>query len=174
MSFPDPHHPWDPPASEIDRVPWQDLDLPPGHPGSPEAITKVLADKPPHWLAYYEDRWANAEGGPVGFSPGALTDDMIREIAAKTHVMNELIDEACGRVVDYIDERGWLDDTDIFFTTDHGELQGDFGLLFKGPFHVDALDAAAIRLAAGTERRSAGRSRGVRPGAADRPHGHHL
>ena len=34
MSFPDPHHPWDPPASELHRVPWQDLDLPPGHPGS--------------------------------------------------------------------------------------------------------------------------------------------
>jgi arylsulfatase A-like enzyme len=27
----------------------------------------------------------------------------------------------------------------VFFTTDHGELQGDYGLLFKGPFHVDAL-----------------------------------
>ena len=35
MSFPDPHHPWDPPAEELDRVPWRDLDLPPGHPGSP-------------------------------------------------------------------------------------------------------------------------------------------
>ena len=32
-----------------------------------------------------------------------------------------------------------MPDTDIFFTTDHGELQGDFGLLFKGPYHVDAL-----------------------------------
>lgn len=64
---------------------------------------------------------------------------MIREVNAKTHVMNELIDEACGRVIDSIAERGWLADTDIFFTTDHGELQGDFGLIFKGPFHVDAL-----------------------------------
>jgi arylsulfatase A-like enzyme len=35
--------------------------------------------------------------------------------------------------------RGWLDDTDVIFTTDHGELQGDFGLLYKGPFHTDAL-----------------------------------
>jgi len=25
------------------------------------------------------------------------------------------------------------------FTTDHGELQGDFGLLFKGPYHTDGL-----------------------------------
>jgi arylsulfatase A-like enzyme len=50
-----------------------------------------------------------------------------------------LIDEACQRVFDFLAERGQLDDTDIFFTTDHGELQGDFGLLFKGPYHVDAL-----------------------------------
>ena len=35
--------------------------------------------------------------------------------------------------------RGWEADADVFFTTDHGELQGDFGLLFKGPYHVDAL-----------------------------------
>ena len=38
-----------------------------------------------------------------------------------------------------IAERGWADDLDVVFTTDHGELQGDFGLLFKGPYHVDAL-----------------------------------
>ena len=53
--------------------------------------------------------------------------------------MNELIDEACGRVLDRRRARGWPDDTDVIFTTDHGELQGDFGLLYKGPFHTDAL-----------------------------------
>ena len=25
MSFPDPHHPWDPPASEARRINWRDL-----------------------------------------------------------------------------------------------------------------------------------------------------
>ena len=35
MSFPDPHHPWDPPVDEVRRrIDWHDLDLPPGHPGS--------------------------------------------------------------------------------------------------------------------------------------------
>jgi arylsulfatase A-like enzyme len=139
MSFPDPHHPWDPPESELGRVNWRDLDLPPGHPGSPEAIRKVLAEKPAHWLAWYEDQWANIEGGPSTFKPAEMTHDQVREVNAKTHVMNELIDEACGRVIDHLAALGRLDDTDIFFTTDHGELQGDFGLLFKGPFHVDAL-----------------------------------
>jgi arylsulfatase A-like enzyme len=45
MSFPDPHHPWDPPAEELRRVDWRDLDLPAGHPGSNDAIREVLAQK---------------------------------------------------------------------------------------------------------------------------------
>jgi arylsulfatase A-like enzyme len=50
-----------------------------------------------------------------------------------------LIDEACGRVLQRIAARGWDDDTDVIFTTDHGELQGDYGLIYKGPFHTDSL-----------------------------------
>src|SRR5262249_45904836 len=49
------------------------------------------------------------------------------------------MDGACGHVLDTVARRGWSDDTDVFFTTDHGELQGEYGLLFKGPFHTDAL-----------------------------------
>jgi arylsulfatase A-like enzyme len=139
MSFPDPHHPWDPPAAERKRVPWQDLDLPPGRPRSHDEIRDVLAQKPPHWLGYFEGTWRNVEGGPARFVPATLEDDQLREVNALTHVMNELIDEACGRVLDTVDRRGWTNDTDVFFTTDHGELQGDYGLLYKGPFHTDAL-----------------------------------
>ncbi len=139
MSFPDPHHPWDPPAAETKRVSWRDLDLPPGHPGSSEKVRAVLAQKPHHWLDWYEGRFDNQEGGPTKFVPGKMTHDQVREVNALVHVENELIDEACGRVLRRIVERGWDADTDVFFTTDHGELQGDFGLLFKGPYHVDAL-----------------------------------
>jgi arylsulfatase A-like enzyme len=139
MSFPDPHHPWDPPASEARRVAWRDLDLPAGHPGSDEKIRQILAQKPRHWLEWYEGRFRNNEGGPMTFLPCQLTHDQIREVNALTHVENELIDQACGRVLRRIAARGWDTDTDVFFTTDHGELQGDFGLLYKGPYHVDAL-----------------------------------
>ena len=31
MSFPDPHHPWDPPASELGRIDWRDVPLPAGY-----------------------------------------------------------------------------------------------------------------------------------------------
>ncbi len=140
MSFPDPHHPWDPPASELSRVPWQDLDLPPGHPGSDDAIRAVL-ERQAAALARVLGRPVPQHGraARLASSPRRLTHDQIREINAKVHVMNELIDEACGRVLQTVAQRGWLDDTDVIFTTDHGELQGDFGLLYKGPYHTDAL-----------------------------------
>lgn len=139
MSFPDPHHPWDPPASERHRIDWREVPLPELYPGSPERAAELLAGKPRHWLGYFDGSlWTNLES-PRGFRPCDLTPDQIREINAFTHIENELIDEACGRVMDYLGRRGWADDTDVIFTTDHGELQGDYGLLFKGPYHVDAL-----------------------------------
>lgn len=139
MSFPDPHHPWDPPASEIGRVPWRDVPLPDAYPGSPDACREILARKPRHWLDWYEGRGHLNVEAPPDFVPAKLEADQIREINALTHVENELIDEACGRVLDAVAARGWRDETDVFFTSDHGEFQGDFGLLFKGPYHIDAL-----------------------------------
>ncbi|XOV87651.1 MAG: sulfatase [Pseudomonadota bacterium] len=139
MSFPDPHHPWDPPASEVSRVDWRDLDLPSLYSSDPAARETLLREKPAHWLGYYHGSlWTNLES-PREFVPADLTPDQVREINAMNHIENELIDEACGRVIDWLTANGKLASTDIFFTTDHGELQGDFGLLFKGPYHVDAL-----------------------------------
>ncbi len=139
MSFPDPHHPWDIPASEKHRVNWRDLDLPDLYESDENKRLELLAQKPGHWQGYYDGSlWTNLES-PREFVPADMTPDQIREINAYTHIENELIDEACGRVFAWLDQTGQLTHTDIFFTTDHGELQGDFGLLFKGPYHVDAL-----------------------------------
>ena len=99
MSFPDPHHPWDPPESEARRINWRDLDLPDGYPGSREKIEKILAQKPRHWLDWYEGRFWNFEGGPGTFIPGTMTENQLREVNAMIHVENELIDQACGRVL---------------------------------------------------------------------------
>ncbi len=140
MSFPDPHHPFDPPYEEVQkRVDWRDLQLPDRHPGDRAAVERVLRDKPAHWLAWYEGRFRNPEGGPTQFVPGQMTHDQVREMNAMIHVENELIDEAIGRVIAWLDERGMLDTTDVIFTSDHGELQGDYGLMFKGPYHVESL-----------------------------------
>ena len=139
LSFPDPHHPWDPPAAERARHDWKAMTLPVGYPGTVDRAMGILARKPRHWLECYSGKARFSFSMPPAFVPAALTVDQLREINAVVHVENELIDEALGRVMACIGGRGWSRDTDVFFTTDHGEMQGDFGMLFKGAFHVDAL-----------------------------------
>ena len=139
MSFPDPHHPWDPPASELGRVDWRDVPLPDGYIESADERERVLDDKPRHWRAWYDGRLVSNYEAPHDWVPATLTADQVREVNARNAVECELIDEAIGRVLAAVDRRGWGDDVDVVFTTDHGELQGDFGLLFKGPYHVDGL-----------------------------------
>jgi arylsulfatase A-like enzyme len=140
MSFPDPHHPFDPPIEEVrKRIDWHDLKLPERHPGSRGRAEQVLANRPRHWLEWYRGRFRNPEGGPVAFVPCRMTGDQMREINAMIHVENELIDEACGRVLAWLHGHRLHGTTDVIYASDHGELQGDYGLLFKGPYHVESL-----------------------------------
>ena len=139
MSFPDPHHPWDPPQSEMGRIDWRDVPLPEGWPSSRSEIEQIIDRKPRHWRLWYDGSLVSNYEAPAEWVPATLTADQVREVNARNAVECELIDEALGRVLARIDERGWSAETDVIFTTDHGELQGDFGLLFKGPYHVDSL-----------------------------------
>ena len=139
MSFPDPHHPWDPPRAEIGRVPWRDVDLPVNYPETAAERESLLDRKARHWRAWYDGRLVSNYEAPAHWVPATLTADQVREVNALNAVEVELIDEAVARVMRLIEEKGWDEEVDVFFTSDHGELQGDFGLLFKGPYHVDAL-----------------------------------
>jgi len=139
MSFPDPHHPWDPPESEMDRIDWREVPLPAGYPEAAAEREQILDAKPRHWRQWYDGTLVSNYEAPKDWVPATLTSDQVREVNARNAVECELIDEALGRVLERISARGWDADTDLVFTTDHGELQGDFGLLFKGPYHVDAL-----------------------------------
>jgi arylsulfatase A-like enzyme len=138
MSFPDPHHPWDPPRSELSRVPWRDVELPVNYPERAEEREAILDAKARHWRAWYDGRLVSNYEAPAKWVPATMTSDQVREVNAANAVEVELIDEAIGRVLRAIDGR-FDGNVDVLFTTDHGELQGDYGLLFKGPYHCDAL-----------------------------------
>jgi len=139
MSFPDPHHPWDPPKDEVGRINWRDVDLPAGYPTTAAERERILDAKPRHWRKWYDGELVSNYEAPKHWVPATLTPDQLREVTALNAVECELIDEALGRVMAAIAARGWGDDVDVIFTTDHGELGGDFGLMFKGPYHVDGL-----------------------------------
>jgi arylsulfatase A-like enzyme len=166
MSFPDPHHPFDPPREEVlRRGDFRGRPLPRGHPGSPERARAILAQRPRHWLDYYDGRFRNPEGGPTSFVPAHLTHDQLREIDHVIQVENELIDEALGRVLAALGERGLDEHTDVFFTSDHGDLGGHAGLLYKGPYHVEALLRVPLVWRPAP-------SAGVAPAVVDEPVGH--
>ncbi|MHB1503302.1 MAG: sulfatase family protein [Acidimicrobiales bacterium] len=139
MSFPDPHHPWDPPQSEVGRIDWREVPLPAGYPDTAVGRERILDAKPRHWRLWYDGKLVSNYEAPATWVPATLTANQVREVNARNAVECELIDEALGRVLRRIAERGWADEVDVVFTTDHGEFQGDFGLLFKGPYHVDSL-----------------------------------
>lgn len=165
MSFPDPHHPWDPPEAELGRVNWRDIDLPAGYIENASEREAVLANKPRHWTEWYQGSLVSNFEAPYEWVPATLTADQLREVTAKNAVEVELIDEAIGRVLAMLDAKGWIDDVDIFFTTDHGELGGDFGLLFKGPYHVDGLMRLPLIW-------RPARTHGIDPAVVSKPVGH--
>ncbi len=50
-----------------------------------------------------------------------------------------LIDEQIGRLINVLEKRGELDNTVIIFTSDHGEMNGDHGAIYKGIFYDSAV-----------------------------------
>lgn len=54
------------------------------------------------------------------------------ERQALYYAMIEQIDDQFARILKYLDEIGQRENTVIIFTSDHGEMLGDHGLMFKG------------------------------------------
>jgi arylsulfatase len=53
-------------------------------------------------------------------------------VQACYYAMIELVDYQLGRIIDVLGQTGQMDNTIIIFMSDHGELLGDHGLIYKG------------------------------------------
>jgi arylsulfatase A-like enzyme len=139
VSFDDPHHPFNPPADHGRRHDWREVPLPNGLPADATATAAVLDGKPAQYGAYWRGEMAEHEGSGGANCPRDLTTDQWRELSALTYGMIELIDEQVGRLQQGLADRGLTDNTHVVFTSDHGELMGECGLILKGPFHLQGL-----------------------------------
>jgi arylsulfatase len=80
--------------------------------------------------------WKSGEGQPemdgeqVG--GGIATRRDARTLRAAYCAMIKLIDDQVGRILGALEKSGQRDDTVIIFTSDHGEMLGDHGLIQKG------------------------------------------
>lgn len=123
VSFPDPHHPFTPPA------PWHsvfaDVEFPPPHAregeneGKPKPYREAMRGNP-----------FPTDGG-ARFFPG-LAGRAYQQVVAHTYAMVALIDDCIGQVLRKLESKGWMQDTVLVFTSDHGDFLGDHHFLFKG------------------------------------------
>ena len=133
VSFPDPHHPFAPPK------PYCDLFQPSAMPRP--AIREGELARMPAYLSHGDDPKKDAYIGPgeqvreQGFllKTETISDQTLAIAIAHTYGMVQMIDDAVGRIIRAIADSGNSEDTYVLFTSDHGELLGDHGLLRKGP-----------------------------------------
>ncbi|WP_420446153.1 sulfatase [Candidatus Poriferisodalis sp.] len=126
-SFPDPHHPLCPPGEWFDRHRPAEVEL-------PRTVDDPLDGAPEHIR-----RFANMHPSRqrMWVEPCGVAGDhgLARAAIAATYGMVELIDDCVGQIVDTVDRAGVADNTIIVFTSDHGDMMGDHGLLLKGCMH---------------------------------------
>ncbi len=135
VSYPDPHHPFDPPAEYADRYNPDDMPL-------PNVEGDELSRMPPYYGTLYpkgqgfrELYWAAHDDMEAGsmITTEDISDDSMRRAIAYTHAMVEMIDDGVGEILGALGNTKHADNTTIMFTSDHGEYLGDHGLLHKGP-----------------------------------------
>jgi arylsulfatase A-like enzyme len=142
VSFPDPHHPFSPPAPwcdlfDPDTVPLPsyvpgELDLMPGYIRDNRSAGRQSEEDGKGYLEYLLDPGLPREQGFIE-ATHRFSVDTIRQAIAHTYGMVSMIDRCVGRIIAALTSKGLIDDTVILFTSDHGELLGDHGLIRKGP-----------------------------------------
>jgi arylsulfatase A-like enzyme len=126
-SYPDPHHPFTPPAGYWDRFDPAGMPLPRTFEDAHEA-------SPPHVQAIAARRGQPAADPTLTWAPSA---DQLRQALAAELGMLAMIDDSVAAIVGALDRLGLGERTTVAFTSDHGDLFGDHGLMLKHFVHYD-------------------------------------
>ena len=124
VSFPDPHHPFNPPGK------YWDMYKPEQFP-APEAYRRNDWTPPALVAAIIAERDAG-KANLTGMNTIGVSAREAQEARALTAGMIACVDDAIGRVLGALDRSGRRDDTVLMFTSDHGDHLGDHRLMLKG------------------------------------------
>ena len=124
VSFPDPHHPFNPPGKYWDMYSPDDFE-------TREAFRRQDWIAPPHVASVFEERRSGA-ANLTGMFTLEVTEREAREAQALTAGMVTCLDDAIGQVTASLSAHGLSDDTVTCFTADHGDHLGNHRLLLKG------------------------------------------
>lgn len=126
-SFVDPHHPFNPPEEYAKRYEQADVPEPAGDLGDIQLRPEHLR------LQKTRGYW------PGGGEPHSRDHEHMKRLIRNYYAMITFIDDEIGRIRSAWKAKGMDDELVVVFTSDHGELLGDHGLLYKGPWFYEGL-----------------------------------
>jgi len=120
VSYPDPHHPCTPPGKWGEMYKPEDIELP-----------KSFSDKQNiKTHKFIGPRSDLPQTGKMVFH--TTTEEEARNFIAKTYGMVSMIDDSVGQILAALEKLGFADNTMIVYTSDHGDMLGDHGMILKG------------------------------------------
>nr|WP_231366289.1 sulfatase-like hydrolase/transferase [Zhihengliuella flava] len=137
VSFPDPHHPFAPPAEYAQRHRPEDVPL-------PESFHQDHARSPEHVRLMAERRGTPDPDPTMSF---AADEAQYRQAMAAQYGQIEFVDDQVGRVLAALEETGQAENTVVVFTADHGDVFGDHGLMLKHFVHYRAVTRVPLVIA---------------------------
>ncbi|MEM9969469.1 MAG: sulfatase-like hydrolase/transferase, partial [Pseudomonadota bacterium] len=123
VSFPDPHHPFNPPGRYWDMYDPDAFDV---------AVPYEAHQNPTPPMQWLHNNWRNGGAQMTPQTAMMLDDTQLREAMALTAGMMAFIDDAVGSILHALDYSGQSEKTVICYTSDHGDYLGDFNMLLKG------------------------------------------
>jgi arylsulfatase A-like enzyme len=130
VGFPGPHDPWDAPKSAVDR--YGDVDV-----SMPRSTQRPALDgtgRYEHLLRSF--LWLS--------DTETMSDAAIRGMRRAYSADVSVIDDAVGRIVAALDAKQLLDNTWVIYTSDHGEMGGNHGLMSKCVMYEPAVRVPLI------------------------------
>ncbi|MBN2154841.1 MAG: sulfatase-like hydrolase/transferase [Candidatus Lokiarchaeota archaeon] len=119
--FPDPHQPVWPPGKYRTMYKQKDMELPPN-------FHNIENLRDHRYLGQY-----------INVMPGAMlresTEKETKKFIAYTYGILSLMDYHIGEILNAVNRLGYHHNTITIYTSDHGDLMGEHGMLFKGPSH---------------------------------------
>ena len=115
LSFPEPHNPYQVPEPYFSMFP-------------PETLPPTISDESSLEAKGFKYQWLR-HVGETAFPDYA---EQLPRARSNYLGMLRLIDDQIKRFFDYLDSKGFRDDTIMIFLSDHGDYVGEYGLMRKG------------------------------------------
>ncbi|MDE0593380.1 MAG: sulfatase-like hydrolase/transferase [Dehalococcoidia bacterium] len=132
VNFFEPHPPYTGPMNDLYDP--NKIDVGPGfrvRPDSGSLVNRLRSD-------YYMGGGNNPLGEAGGDVHDTTTEEGFRKLRAQYFANVTLVDTQLGKIFESLEESGQADNTIIVFTSEHGEMAGDHGMLEKRSLYEEA------------------------------------